>query len=405
MLAGAFGVLLGAAASWVLGAARRSRSKPPPGPPENPHPPVVLPGIVEVLAVLRSSALVLDGSDTVVTASAAAYAMGLVRHDRVAVEALVAMARTVRRDGELRQTELEVPRGPFGSESFHVSAQVAPLGQGLVLVVVEDRTESRRVDAVRRDFVANVSHELKTPVGAMHLLAEALLGASDEPAAVRRFAGRMQHEAHRLSDLVQELIDLSRLQGQDPLREASLVEVDEVIVEAMDRCRLAAQVRNIALVTGGEADLTVLGDQEQLITALRNLIDNAVNYSPEHTRVAIGVRRVGNAVELTVTDQGIGIPEADLERIFERFYRVDAARSRATGGTGLGLSIVKHIAANHGGEVSVWSIEGSGSTFTMRLPAGVPAPTGSGSVGNVPAPQPPPVSPSSPPSAARKALS
>ena len=374
-LAGIFGVLiglpLGAVAMRVLTSARRSPAEPAA---QRSTPPVMLPGIVEVLSVLRSSALVLDASDGVVTASAAAYAMGLVRHDRVAVDALVALARRVRSDGEPRQRELEVPRGPFGSESFHVSAQVGPLGQGLVLVIVEDRTESRRVDAVRRDFVANVSHELKTPVGALHLLAEAVLGASDDPDAVRRFAGRMQHEAHRLSDLVQELIDLSRLQGQDPLRGAELVEVDEVVVEAMDRCRLAAQTRSITLVSGGEADLTVLGDAEQLVTALRNLIDNAVNYSPEHTRVAIGVRHVGNAVELTVTDQGIGIPEADLERIFERFYRVDAARSRATGGTGLGLSIVKHIAGNHGGEVSVWSIEGSGSTFTMRLPAGDAAP-------------------------------
>ena len=369
-LAGLLGGLLGAGATRALMVQRRI----PQPAPERSAPPVVLPGIVEVLAVLRSSALVMDTSDGVVTASAAAYAMGLIRHDRVAVDALVALARKVRRDGEPRQAELEVPRGPFGSESFHVSAQVSPLGEDLVLVIVEDRTESRRVDAVRRDFVANVSHELKTPVGALHLLAEAVLGASDDPEAVRRFAGRMQHEAYRLSDLVQELIDLSRLQGQDPLHEASLVAVDDVVVEAMDRCRLAAHARSISLVTGGEADLTVLGDGDQLVTALRNLIDNAVNYSPEHTRVAIGVRRVGNAVELTVTDQGIGIPEADLERIFERFYRVDAARSRATGGTGLGLSIVKHIAGNHGGEVSVWSIEGSGSTFTMRLPAGEAAP-------------------------------
>jgi two-component system sensor histidine kinase SenX3 len=391
-LAGTLGVLVGAGGARVLlTSARRTPAEPVPDPASTP---VVLPGVVEVLAVLRSSALVLDASDGVVTASAAAYAMGLVRRDRVAVDALVRMARTVRRDGELRQTELEVPRGPFGSESFHVSARVAPLGQGLVLVVVEDRTESRRVDAVRRDFVANVSHELKTPVGALHLLAEAVLGASDDPEAVRRFAGRMQHEAHRLSDLVQELIDLSRLQGQDPLREASLVEVDEVVVEAMDRCRLAAQARRITLVTGGEAGLIVLGDSDQLVTAMRNLIDNAVNYSPENTRVAIGVRLVGDAVELTVTDQGIGIPEADLERIFERFYRVDAARSRATGGTGLGLSIVKHIAANHGGEVSVWSIEGSGSTFTIRLPAEDPVPS-------VPSPVPVPTFSSG----ARKALS
>jgi two-component system sensor histidine kinase SenX3 len=406
VLGGVLGVLLGVGATRALTSGRRAPAEPIA---DRLTAPVVLPGIVEVLAVLRSSALVLDESDGVVAASAAAYAMGLVRHDRLAVDALVVLARRVRSDGEPRQRDLEVPRGPFGSESFHVSAQVAPLGQGLVLVIVEDRTESRRVDAVRRDFVANVSHELKTPVGALHLLAEAVLGASDDPDAVRRFAGRMQHEAHRLSDLIQELIDLSRLQGQDPLRGAELVEVDEVVVEAMDRCRLTAQARSITLVTGGEADLTVLGDADQLVTALRNLIDNAVNYSPEHTRVAIGVRHVGDAVELTVTDQGIGIPEADIERIFERFYRVDAARSRATGGTGLGLSIVKHIAGNHGGEVSVWSIEGSGSTFTIRLPAGgaVPAaqaPSQQSGLGRSGSSHPPGTASTSQPTA-RKALS
>jgi two-component system sensor histidine kinase SenX3 len=282
---------------------------------------------------------------------------------------LLAMAREVRRDGEIRSAELDLPRGPLGDETLAVSARVAPLGD-LVLLLVEDHTEHRRVDAVRRDFVANVSHELKTPVGALILLAEAVLGASDDPEAVRRFAGRMQHEATRLSSLVQELIDLSRLQGQDPLSEADFVDVDRVVAEAVDRCRLAANARSIRLVSGGEGGLTVMGDEQQLVTAVRNLIDNAISYSPDHTRVAIGVRRVDDLVEVSVTDQGIGIPEADLGRIFERFYRVDSARSRATGGTGLGLSIVKHVASNHGGEVAVWSVEGSGSTFTIRLPAG-----------------------------------
>jgi two-component system sensor histidine kinase SenX3 len=334
-------------------------------------PPELPAGVVDVLAVLRSSAVVLDPDDIVLTATHAASPLGVIRGDRVAVDQLLLLARKVRRDGQIRDAYLELPRGPFGTETFQVSARVAPLGSGLILLLVEDRTEARRVDAVRRDFVANVSHELKTPVGALSLLAEAVLDASEDPEAVRRFAGRMQHEAVRLSDLVQELIDLSRLQGQDPLREPAVVDVDEVVAEAVDRSRLAATARGITLVAGGETGLTVRGDAGQLVTALRNLVDNAVSYSPDGTRVAVGVRRSGKAgevLEMSVTDQGIGIPEADLERIFERFYRVDPARSRATGGTGLGLSIVKHVTANHGGEVTVWSVEGSGSTFTMRLP-------------------------------------
>ncbi|MDP9393483.1 MAG: ATP-binding protein, partial [Actinomycetota bacterium] len=312
---------------------------------------------------------VLDGSDTVVRASPAAFAMGLVRGAELTSAPLRDLAREVRRRGEIREAELDLPKGPMGGETLVVSARLAPLGAELVLVLVEDRTEQRRLDAVRRDFVANVSHELKTPVGAMHLLAEAMLDACDDPEAVRRFAGRMQHESQRLGSLVQELIDLSRLQSADPLSRPSLVDIDDVIADALDRCRLAAQAKSITLVTAGASALQVLGDEAQLVTAVRNLVDNAVNYSPEGTRVAVGVRRAGDVVEITVTDQGIGIAEGDIERIFERFYRVDAARSRQTGGTGLGLSIVKHITANHGGEVVVWSVEGSGSTFTMRLPA------------------------------------
>ncbi len=325
-------------------------------------------GVATVLSVLRSSAVVLDDSDRVVKASAAAHSLGIVRGDRLIADELLRMARQVRRDGEIRQAELELPRGPLGKEKLAVCARVAPLGPRFVLVLVEDRTEAKRVEAIRRDFVANVSHELKTPIGALSLLAEAVLGASDDPEAVRRFAGRMLDETARLSSLVQEIIDLSRLQGDDPLRHASPVDIDDVVADAVDRLRAIAQAKHIELVSGGEEGLRVLGDENQLAMALGNLVENAVTYSPEHTRVAIGVRRVGDLVEISVTDQGIGIPETDLERIFERFYRVDKARSRSTGGTGLGLSIVKHVAANHGGEVSVWSVEGQGSTFTLRLP-------------------------------------
>ncbi len=330
--------------------------------------PALPPGVATVLSVLRSSAVVLDASDTVIKASPAAHSLGLVRGDQLRAEDLLEMARKVRRDGEIREAELDLPRGPHGADTLAVMARVAPLGARLVLVLVEDRTEARRINAMRRDFVANVSHELKTPVGALSLLAEAVQDGCDDPESVSRFAGRMRHETARLSGLVQELIDLSRLQNDDPVSRARPVPVDEVVREAIGRSRSVAQTKRIQVVFGGEENTHVLGDASQLTMALGNLVENAVNYSPDGSKVAIGVRRAGELVEISVTDQGIGIPDREQQRIFERFYRLDPARSRATGGTGLGLSIVKHVAASHGGEVVVWSVEGSGSTFTLRLP-------------------------------------
>jgi len=327
-------------------------------------------GVASVLAVLPSSAVVLDREDRVLRASSAARAFGLVRGDHLMAAELLAMARRVRRDGEIRESEIEVAGGKFGQESTSFAVRVAPLGtHGQVLVLAEDQTERRRVEAVRRDFVANVSHELKTPVGALSLLAETVQDAADDPQAVRRFAGRMQHEAARLTFLVQDLITLSRIQGGEAIPAPSPVAVDEAVHEAIDRCNTRAAAKDITLVAGGAEGLRIRGDEDLLVTALRNLIDNAVAYSPEHTRVVVSARAAGDAVEISVSDQGIGIPESAQRRIFERFFRVDAARSRATGGTGLGLAIVKHVAVAHGGEVTVWSKEGSGSTFTLRLPA------------------------------------
>ncbi|MEU4094431.1 ATP-binding protein [Streptomyces sp. NPDC026673] len=344
---------------------------------------VLPPGVDTVLSVLRSSAVVLDEGDTVVKASSAAYALGLVRGGRLAVDQMLQMARETRRDGEIRQVELDLPRRGTGrGEGLAVSARVAPLGSRLVLLLVEDLTDARRIEAVRRDFVANVSHELKTPVGALSLLSEAVMDASDDPEAVERFAGRMQIEAARLTSLVQEIIDLSRVQDDNPLDDAEAVAVDDLVAEAVDRCRHPANAKQITMATGGAPDLYIWGNRGQLAAALGNLVENAVNYSPARTRVGIAGRRVaapggggtsqaggsGGLIEISVTDQGIGISEKDRDRIFERFYRVDPARSRATGGTGLGLSIVKHVAASHGGEATVWSAEGQGSTFTLRLP-------------------------------------
>jgi two-component system sensor histidine kinase SenX3 len=239
---------------------------------------------------------------------------------------------------------------------------------GPVALVLQDVSEARRLEAVRRDFVANVGHELKTPVGALALLAEAIEGAADDPETVQRFAGRMSHEADRLGRLVRELIDLSRLQGADPLPDLRPVEVDTVIAEAADRTRTAASAKGIEIAVGGQRGLVVRGVEAQLATALTNLVANAVAYSTEGTRIAVAARARSGFAEIAVTDRGIGIPRTARSRVFERFYRVDQSRASSTGGTGLGLAIVKHIATNHGGSVTVWSEEGLGSTFTLRIP-------------------------------------
>jgi two-component system sensor histidine kinase SenX3 len=310
----------------------------------------------------------------VLRASAAARSYGLVKGDKLMVSELLALARQVRRDGQIREGEFEVPVPRLGGRSTSFAVRVAPLGSavgggGLVLVLAEDQTESRRVEEVRRDFVANISHELKTPVGALALLAETVEDAADDADAVRRFAGRMRQEASRLTVIVQDLITLSRIQAAEPVPDPAPVELDTVVAEALDRCRMKANARGITLASLGDRNLAVLGDEDLLVTALRNLLENAVGYSPERTKVVVTTTKLGNGgAEISVTDQGIGIPERDLERIFERFYRVDPARSRATGGTGLGLAIVKHVIAAHGGRVTVRSEVGAGSTFTLWLP-------------------------------------
>jgi two-component system sensor histidine kinase SenX3 len=339
-------------------------------------PPARLPaGLAAVLAVLSSSAVVLDSYDRVLRASEAARSFGLVEGECLVVGELLALARQVRRDGEIREGEIDISTGGLPNRTTSFAVRVAPLGRevgggGLVLLLVEDQTERRRIEEVRRDFVANTSHELKTPVGALALLAETVEDAADDPEAVRRFAGRMRQEATRLTNLVQDMITLSRIQAVEPIPDPAPVDLDEVVAEALDRCRMKASARGIELASTGVRRLFVRGDEELLVTALRNLLDNAVAYSPERTRVVVSTTQVSaDAVELSVTDQGIGIPERDLERIFERFYRVDPARSRVTGGTGLGLAIVKHVTAAHGGKVTVSSKEGAGSTFTLRLPS------------------------------------
>jgi two-component system sensor histidine kinase SenX3 len=323
-------------------------------------------GVATVLSVLRSSAVVVDDEDDVVKASAPALAFGLVRGGRLASAELADLVRQVRRDGQIRETELTMPR-PSGPPRT-VTARVAPLSSRFVLALVEDRTRERRLEAVRRDFVANVSHELKTPVGAIKLLAEAVADASDDPEAVERFATRMTTESDRLSRLVQQIIELSRLQGDEPLETPAIVDVDDVVKRSVDITITDATSRHISVVTGGTPGLTIFGNEEQVSAAVTNLVANAVAYSGDDSTVLVSTKPNEDMVEISVVDQGVGIPHQELDRIFERFYRVDPARHRSTGGTGLGLSIVKHVAATHGGDVRVWSLEGQGSTFTLSLP-------------------------------------
>lgn len=333
-------------------------------------PVVELPEILlTVLNSLEADSMILLPGDVPLFQSAGIEAFGLLRNGRVSSEELAALIRVVRRTNETHRGSLEIARGPIGEGKREVKISITPLNEdGMVLVLVSDESEARRIEAVRRDFVANVSHELKTPIGALGLLSEAILGAKDQPDAVVKFATRMQNEAKRLTDLVQEIIDLSRLQSSDPLSKAFPVEVSEIVREAVSQAQITSEARGIYIEIGKIEDATVIGDRDQLIAAVHNLIENAVNYSPEDTKVSVVTIRKDNLIEISVTDQGIGIAEDEQNRIFERFYRVDPARSRETGGTGLGLSIVKHVALNHGGDIKVWSKVGVGSTFSLILP-------------------------------------
>ena len=370
-------------------------------------------GVVPVLAALRSTVVVLDDDDEVLRASANAYTYNIVRDDQVCEPHVAEMVARVRAGGAPEEAELTVARGRVaGAGQFYLYVRVAAIGGGRILVLIEDRTAAKRLEDMRRDFVANVSHELKTPVGAIALLAETVEEAVDDPDLVRNYVGRIRRETTRLGVLVQEIMELSRLQEGDALVEPDDVDLDAVVAEALDRVRTEAEAKEVTLISGGTPGLHVRGDAALITTAVRNLLDNAIRYSGPRTRVSVGlsVDEAGGSgvagatdgadsadradgadsadsggsqaaaaesagdqlVRIAVVDQGIGIAKEAQERVFERFYRVDKARSRATGGTGLGLSIVKHVAADHGGTVELWSTPGRGSTFTLVLPRLIP---------------------------------
>ena len=325
-------------------------------------------GVDQVLDALESAGVVLDPSGNVVKASPGALAFGLVFNQALVHPELEDLVDRVRKTGEPITQELNLARGPFGEAIIYLSVRVARLGSRYILLLAEDRTESYRIEEVRRDFIANISHELKTPIGAVGLLAEALESASKDPEQVKKFAKRLTKESERLARITQEIIELSRLQATDALTRADRVDIDHVVSVAIDQNRVMADSRRIQLVSGGDAGVEVFGDEMLLVTALHNLISNAIQYSPDGSRVGIGVNLSDGIVEIAVTDQGVGIEDEEKDRVFERFFRTDPARSRNTGGSGLGLSIVKHVVQNHGGDIRVWSQLGNGSTFTVRLP-------------------------------------
>ena len=365
----ASGAVLGASAAFALARGRRGRPGPAPLPTDR-RP------WAAAIDLLRTGVCLVDESNRVLYSNTSSRMLGLVDDLEITSLTLRALLAQARRSGRFRDAELEVPSPQVG-EPTAVRARITPLAEGMAVVELQDISELHRVERVRRDFVANISHELKTPVGAMQILAEALKDATDDPDAAARFADRIQDESARMNHLVTDLLELSRLQGAEKLPDPEPVSVDRIIAEAFDQTRIAAEKRGIELKSTGLTGLEVLGAESQLVTAVKNLVGNAIAYSPENSSVEVttSVRKPSGPVARSLTvcidvrDEGVGIPAEELDRIFERFYRVDGARSRATGGTGLGLAIVKHVAVNHGGRVEVSSMPESGSVFTLMLPA------------------------------------
>ena len=360
-------------------------------------------GLIEVMP---SAVIISDIHGSVRYYSPGARQMGIVQGGWLASRDIEDIITQVAEDGEIRQREIDVPINyPAGvrprndgsgrgvkagdavpSDTMHLRIRAGRITELLYVVLIEDVSEQRRFEAMRRDFVTNVSHELKTPAGAISLLAETINDAADDPEMVRYFAGRITKESERLTEMVKRLIDLQRAQNPAMNLSAKNVSVLGVVREAVQENIVQAQAKHIDIsisfngdsvaLTAADAaqhsehvdDAIVFVDEESLRTSIKNLVENAIRYSPERTKVSVGISVEHGEVKIRVVDQGIGIPADSLGRIFERFYRVDPARSRATGGTGLGLSIVKHCVQECGGTISVWSREGEGSTFTISLP-------------------------------------
>lgn len=323
--------------------------------------------ISDLLDVLGAASLIIDNQGTVVRGSANAVQLGLVSSNLLVHRSLSELVDRARASRTPMESEFELVTGMRGERSY-VYARAGRIDAKHILLLVEDRTEARRVDETRRDFIANISHELKTPIGAIGLLSEALVENTDDQDMVKRFAANLQRESTRLANLVQDIIQLSRVQSAETSMNFGPVDLAGVIHDAVERNQVMADKKGIKFKVATPQGHVVNGDAEALGMAIKNLIENAIIYSDEDSQVGIGLRSVKGIAEITVIDSGIGISVEDQERIFERFYRVDQSRSRQTGGTGLGLAIVKHVALNHRGEVRLFSQPGTGSTFTLRIP-------------------------------------
>lgn len=317
-----------------------------------------------VLNALPLGVVLAKRDASVVFRNRAAMAVVGLRHVDLLVEAAVdRLIRQTIEAGAARAETLEL----FGPPPRVLVLSTVELADGVYLAVIEDISERSRIDAVRTDFVANISHELKTPVGALSILAETLQDENDV-AIVKHLASQMMKEAHRMSETIDDLLELSKIELDAPLRQNN-IDLAALIDEAVERHAMSAATTNVRIVTDVPDDrFVVTGDRTQLLSAASNLIDNAVKYSEAGDTVTVRLYREPGRIVIAVEDEGIGIPQADIDRVFERFYRVDKARGRGTGGTGLGLSIVRHIMANHGGEVNVTSQEGEGSSFRLVLP-------------------------------------
>ena len=359
ILGGVVALAVGATFGWFLGkrTSRVIEAEP------NSFPDLV----AEVLELMGSVGIVLDGSNRVVGTNSWAESFGLVARGLLVHAEIADLAKRARLGSSIESFE-GVLRVGLAQEKVSVAAKAKLVEGDYVVLVLEDRTSDLRMDKTRRDFIENISHELKTPIGAIALLSEAIQEAGDDRAAVAKFASSLNKESSRLTFLVQDIIKLSRLQSEEVLASAEIVDLHDVMAEAIDRNEQLAASRKIRLNSEKAPKLEVFGNKEMLITAVKNLIENAITYSEPGTSVGIGCSAKESIAEITVTDSGAGISPENQQRIFERFYRADPSRSRETGGTGLGLSIVKHVAKIHRGEIKLFSQVGVGSTFTLRVP-------------------------------------
>ena len=375
----------------------------------------------QLIAVMPEALIVVDSLASVTYVSPGAQRFGIVEDAAMTLAEIRDILRLVSTDSVVRERELSIPldraaraaakntdgkgieAGKFRpSDTLYLHVRVGQISDDLFAIFISDMSEQRRFEIMRRDFVTNVSHELKTPAGAISLLAETIGDAADDPGMVKYFAGRISKESERLTELVHRLIDLQKAQSAAAVLNAERLSVLALVREAIVENQVKAESKHINLVLSlngkqklvhvegavnavDEDDLFINADHETIKTAVKNLVENAVNYSPEHTTVAVGIGSGDDEVAIRVVDQGIGIPESSLDRIFERFYRVDPARSRETGGTGLGLAITKHCVQDCGGTIAVWSREGEGSTFTITLPQAQAVETAetAGTAGNV----------------------